>query len=161
MKKWSTTSICSISFNTSYWREKLSVYQMISIIKGRVLLIMKNTLSLLSDQISKLSNLQNYNITSFQLDSIKTSESPNKVISFLTEIDFSKIDYSIFVFISPKALLLRCWNNAITHLIQNNILSQICVNEVHLFVKYTISFWANFLKFKQSLFNRVNHYLFE
>ena len=51
------------------------------------------------------------------------------------------------------------WLSLISHLINNDVLKQVCVDKVHLFVIFAIKCWHSFLKLQSLLFNKIkiNH----
>jgi hypothetical protein len=62
---------------------------------------------------------------------------------------------TIFLFASPKSLIVEPWMSLIHHIIENNTLKQICIDEVHLYVIFAISFRHLFLKLRTILFDKV------
>ena len=135
---------------------KSSVYQTIGIIKQGVSLIIENTLSLSSDQLSKIKLISQRipNVHCFQLDSIKTDTARSSLATEITKLH-SKSNTTIFLFSSPESLLKEPWTNLLSNLIKNEVLKQICVDEVHLFIMFAITFRHSFLKLRSLLFNQV------
>jgi superfamily II DNA helicase RecQ len=126
---------------------KSSVYQTIGVVKRGVSLIIENTLSLSSDQLSKIRNISKRlpNVHSFQLDSIKTESTSIYLANQIKNLRLTS-STTIFLFASPESLLSEPWLSLIHHTIDNNILLQICIDEVHLYVMFAITFRQSFLK---------------
>ena len=133
---------------------KSSVYQSIGIIKGGVSFIIQNTLALSSDQLSKISQLNRPNIKCIQLDSLKSHHHRRLVYDFAIQLS-NRRHYSLFLFNSPEALCNPIWSKLVDVLIMNNTISQVVVDEVHLFVQYGLSFRSRFLDLKKTLFDKL------
>jgi superfamily II DNA helicase RecQ len=120
---------------------KSSVYQTIGVIKGGVSLIIENTLSLSSDQLSKITNISTRlpHVHSFQLDSIKASSTRTLLSNQIKNLN-KHSTCTIFLFASPESLIIKPWMSLIHHIIENNTLKQICIDEVHLYVIFAITF---------------------
>jgi superfamily II DNA helicase RecQ len=126
---------------------KSSVYQTIGIIKQGVSLIIENTLSLSSDQLSKITLISQHipNVHCFQLDSLKSDTARSSLATQLSKLH-SKSNTTIFLFSSPETLLKEPWASLISTLIRKDVLKQICVDEVHLFVMFAVTFRHSFLQ---------------
>jgi hypothetical protein len=135
---------------------KSSVYQTIGIIKQGVSLIIENTLSLSSDQLSKIKQISERvpNVHSFQLDSLKTASSRTSLATQLSKVH-SNSNTTIFLFSSPESVIREPWQSLLSQLITKNVLRQVCIDEVHLFVMFAITFRHSFLKLKNLLFNQL------
>jgi superfamily II DNA helicase RecQ len=137
---------------------KSSVYQTIGVIKGNISLIIQNTLSLSSDQLSKLSPLAQHSVVSVQLDATKSVANRNELYDYLTNSRYPP-HHSIFIFASPEALDIPIWKKMIDVFTYQKQLSLVCVDEVHLFVEYAITFRPSFLKLKAILFDKIKAFL--
>jgi superfamily II DNA helicase RecQ len=136
---------------------KSSVYQMIGIIKGGVTLIIESMLSLSSDQMSKISKISNTTdgVSSIQLDSIKKQDHQQAIVSALQKIP-SNTNRTIYLFASPEALTKPIWSNLMKQLILNQTLSLVCIDEVHLFVNFAITFRPSIISLKRLLFDSIH-----
>ena len=85
-----------------------SVCQTISVIKGEVSLIIENTLSLSSDELSKITNISTHllHVHSFQLDSIKASSTWILLSNQIKNLNKHSI-YAIFLFALPESLIVE------------------------------------------------------
>ena len=135
---------------------KSSVYQTIGVIKQGVSLIIENTLSLSSDQLSKIKQISERipNVHCFQLDSLKTETSRSSLATQLSKLD-SKSNATIFLFSSPESVIKEPWQSLLSQLINKDVLKQVCIDEVHLFVIFAITFRHSFLKLRSLLFNQL------
>ena len=135
---------------------KSSVYQTIGVIKQGVSLIIENTLSLSSDQLSKIKLISQRipNVHCFQLDSIKKETAQSSLVNELSKLQ-SNSKATIFLFSSPESLVKEPWLTLLSNLINNDVLKQVCVDEVHLFVMFAITFRHSFLKLRYLLFNKL------
>ena len=135
---------------------KSTVPQTVGVITCGVTLVIENTLSLGADQRSKFKNASQHNgpITAYQLDSIMDKDDVDSLISMLLKIP-SNTNASIFLYSSPEKLLDPKWSNLVDELIKNKILKLICVDEVHQFVLFTLSFRTDICKLKNSFFKKI------
>lgn len=130
---------------------KSIVYQTISIINGGVTIVIENTLALGSDQKSKIDNLDpKHNMFAFHLDQIKQNEQVDALLSTIDNLSVNnrKSAISIIIFTSPESLLLDIWKPLLNIIILNRILTMICIDEVHQFVEFGITFRKEFSKLK-------------
>ena len=67
----------------------------------------------------------------------------------------SKSKATIFLFSSPESLIKELWLSLLSHLITQDVLKQVCIDEVHLFVMFSITFRHSFLKLCSLLFNKL------
>ena len=115
---------------------KSTIYQTVGFIKGRVSLIIQNMLALSSGQVSKVDAMQEKGVFAFQLDAVKDQLGQSTLSEFLIKESRRNKSTTIFLFSSPEAILRPIWNECIMKLISMNQISQICVDEVHLFVQF-------------------------
>ena len=132
---------------------KSAVYQAIGTVDAGVTLVIETTLSLGADQSSKIASASGRNgpVESFQLDSLKSKTSRNSLSQHLRSLE-KTTNASIFLFTSPEELLKFPWPSLIIHLSNNGLLKLVCVDEVHQFVSFGISFRRSFCVLKKSLF---------
>ena len=135
---------------------KSSVYQSFGIIKGGISLIIQTTLSLSSDQKVKIINIgKKYkNVKALQLDAIKGASNIKKVCNILRTLP-TQTNKTVFLFSLPEALCQPHWANLVAELIECRNLHQICVDEVHLFVQFAVTFRPSFIRLREILFQKV------
>jgi superfamily II DNA helicase RecQ len=135
---------------------KSSVYQCVGVIKRGVSLIIQNTLSLSSDQLSKIDKISQRlpRVYAIQLDSIKELHQQNLLIATLSSLS-STTNCTFYLFASPECLIKQPWQRLIDTLIHNEVLKFVCFDEVHLFVSFGISFRPNFIRLKELLFEKL------
>ena len=119
---------------------KSSIYQTIGFVKGGTHLIIQNTLSLSSDQMSKVDSMHNKCVLAFQLDSIKQLSMRKDLIQFFDNIANYITNFAVFLFASPEAILDPPWNSMISDLLKKRHIRNVCIDEVHLFVHFALSF---------------------
>ena len=134
---------------------KSSIYQTIGFVKGGTHLIIQNTLSLSSDQMSKVDSMHDKCVLAFQLDSIKQSSMRKDLIQFFDNIENYITDFAVFLFASPEAILDPTWNSMISDLLKKRHIRNVCIDEVHLFVHFALSFRIQFLHCKNALFEKL------
>ena len=134
------------------------MYQTVGIIKMGIILVIQNTLSLSSDQLSKLKEVSNTvsNLFSIQLDSIKTDSDRDNISNTLLDLK-KDTNCTFFLFSSPETLQMPIWSKMIEKVVQNKTLSYVCVDEVHQFVHFATSFRTQFLNLKSVLFDKLLH----
>jgi superfamily II DNA helicase RecQ len=135
---------------------KSSVYQCIGVIKRGVSLIVQNTLSLSSDQVSKIKKISERIPCTFalQLDSIKEPQQQSLLIQTLTSLS-SKTNNTFFLFASPECIMKQPWYQLIDILVKKELLRLVCFDEVHLFVSFGLSFRLDFIRLRESLFKKL------
>ena len=135
---------------------KSAVPQTVGVVTRGVTLIIENTLSLSADQKSKVNRASNVNgiVKAFHLDSVKRASSITRLCNFLTALS-PKTNATIFIYSSPECLLKEQWITTIDHLINNSILRLICLDEVHQFVLFAMTFRDSFLKLNEHLFRKI------
>ena len=136
---------------------KSSVYQMIEVLTAGVTLIIESMLSLSSDQMSKISKIKQTTdgITSIQLDSIKKADQQASVVTALLSLK-ANTNRTIYLFASPEALTQPVWSSLIKELITKQTLNLVCIDEVHLFVQFAITFRPSIISLKSLLFDLLH-----
>ena len=144
---------------------KSSVPQTASVVTNGVTIIIEPTLALSSDQSSKFDSASNDHggvVYSYQLDLYKNDNDrqllSNNIVSVLKRKKHQDIQSGIVSFVlftSPEALVLPIWTNLIDELLKIDMLNLICVDEVHLFVEFGLSFRKDFLLLRHILFNKI------
>ena len=67
----------------------------------------------------------------------------------------SSVIKSLILFTSPESLLLDNWFTMIKELIIMNKLLLICIDEVHMFIEYALSFRKKFCLLKDNFFQQI------
>ena len=144
---------------------KSSVPQTASVVTSGATIIIEPTLALSSDQSSKFNqttNVEGVLACSYELDCQKSNEQrnalANNIMKVLKEKASSDIEtgvVSFVLFTSPETLLLPTWTTLIDDLIQIKMLNLTCIDEVHLFIDFGLSFRRKFLNLRESLFNKI------
>lgn len=141
---------------------KSSVPQTVGVVNGGVTVVVEQTLALGADQCSKISQSKssttdNISVKAIHLDAIKDDEDRKRLCSTI-ERHFRTVKHStlsVFLFTSPEALLLPVWNKFLLTLIQLNVLRLFCIDEVHLFVDFGLSFRSAFQNLKDNVLNKL------
>ena len=104
--------------------------------------------------MQRIENLQIKDLKSFQLDTYKSDKDLLDVCSGIVEHCSSNKNTSIIVFSSPETLLLKkpCIQ-FISDAIDSEILRLFCIDEVHLFVQFGLSFRRQFQELRQVIIN--------
>ena len=130
---------------------KSSIPQTVAVVDGGITIIIENTLSLSSDQISKIKDHnENKNIVAFQLDEIKTDQLRKSVAASITNSIQIDNTLSVFIFTSPEALIQDIWFEFFKESLLSNKIKLLCIDEVHLFVDFGLTFRKNFMFLKES-----------
>lgn len=138
---------------------KSGVYQGIGTVDAGVTIVLENTLSLSSDQLSKISeaNEECGPIEAYQLDSIK-SQSLRTDFSKHIRSFHSSTNATIFLFSSPEEMQRAPWPNLVASLTLKHVLRLACIDEVHQFVMFGLTFRTSFCALKKSLFKQLIDY---
>ena len=115
------------------------------ITKG-IVLIIESTISLSSDQASKIDNMkqkQGHRVTSFQLDTIQESSHVQKMNEYLLNLQ-EKIYDAVFIYSSPEMLVSKRWKKLINPLLTKRLIRFICIDEIHQFIRFGTTFWPSF-----------------
>ena len=125
-----------------------------SVVQGGVSIVVENTLALGSDQSSKISSIVNpgvKNIKSYQLDTFKAPSELKRLCDSILKHITSNSSTSIICFSSPETLVHSVTVNFIQQLISKSKLNFFCIDEIHLFLEFGISFRPSFLKLKNKI----------
>ena len=125
---------------------KSSVFQTIDVVDGGIVLIIETTLSLGADQASKIDTASTSfgSISSYQLDSIKSTKNRNILINHLKSMTKNS-NNTIFLFASPEEILKPYWSSCLLTLISRQSLKLIVIDEVHQFIDFGLTFRYSFL----------------
>ena len=131
-----------------------------AVVDGGVTIIIENTLALGADQVNKVKQsnlLPNKKVISFQLDMIKSELDEKDLSTTILQHLSSNIDTSIILYTSPETLLKDVWTELLSSLIENNLLCLFCIDKIHLFVDYGISFCLQFQKLKSLILGKMTN----
>jgi superfamily II DNA helicase RecQ len=144
---------------------KSSVPQTASVVTSGATIVIEPTLALSSDQASKFkaaTNVPGGNVYSYQLDFQKNEqqrqELANNILTVLKQKATASIDSGIVSFVlftSPETLLLPTWTNMVDELLEIKMLNLLCIDEVHLFIDFGLSFRRQFLCLRDRIFNKL------
>jgi len=135
---------------------KSAVAQTVGCVNFGVTVVIEPTLDLSSDQRSKVARARNtYGpVLAYQLDSIKNPLLIKKLKKKLDELD-SNSNVTIFLYTSPECLLRDPWNAVFIGLIERKVLQLICIDEIHMFVTFGITFRKECTLLKQLFFKHL------
>jgi superfamily II DNA helicase RecQ len=120
-------------------------------------------LSVGADQDSKISTrVENINerqqrigsIVSIHLDEVKHVATQRKLATALLSLN-DDTAMTVFLFASPQAILKKEWDSVLGKLARRKLIRLICLDEVHLYVNFGLTFRHDFLKLKNTLFEWV------
>ena len=144
---------------------KSAVPQTTSVVTNGVSIIIEPTLALSSDQASKFDKAsKEYGglVYSYQLDLYKKDNDrqalANNIITVLEKKKHQDVHLGIVSFVlftSPEALVLPIWMTFVDKLIKLEMLNLICIDEVHLFIEFGLSFRKEFLSLRDNLFKKI------
>ena len=138
---------------------KSSVPLTTAVVDGGVTLIIENTLSLGSDQHTKVSSCANStslrHIKSFHLDSFKNDEIELHLSQSILNHCCHNNNTSIIIFSSPEKLLKTVWIDFLLQCDSSKILNLICIDEIHLFVDFGCTFRTSFQLLNNKLFSKL------
>ena len=145
---------------------KSAVPQTTSVVTNGVSIIIEPTLALSSDQSSKFDSASKEHgglVYAYQLDLYKNDNDrqmlANSITSVLTEKkkqqDIQLGIVSFVLFTSPEALIQPVWMKLVDDLIRLEMLILICVDEVHLFIEFGLSFRKDFISLREKLFKKI------
>jgi superfamily II DNA helicase RecQ len=139
---------------------KSSVPQTVAVVDGGVTIVIENTLALGSDQQSKVVDANEYfggEVLGIQLDELKHKEEQQQLAHSLRNDMNVNSTTAIILFTSPETIARPIWLDLIEHLIENKKLKLMCIDEVHLFVEFGVTFRPSFCELKQKLFSLLIH----
>lgn len=132
---------------------KSAVAQTVGCVDCGVTVIIVETLALAADQRSKMSSANGIYgpILAYQLDSIKKKELVEKLKKKL--LSMKKNDTTtVFLYTSPECLIRQPWRSLMVTLIDRGVMNLVCIDEIHLFVMFGITFRKEFTLLKSTFF---------
>ena len=125
-----------------------------SIVTSGVTIVVENTLALSSDQTSKISSLVttgSKDIKAYQLDIFKLPHELRRLVNAILKHTSLNVCTSIICFTSPETLLNPICIRFVKKLIDSNKLNLLCIDEIHLFLEFGISFRPIFQDMKTKI----------
>ena len=125
-----------------------------AVIPGGVTIILEDTLALASDQTSKIKSIIVSNkkpVKSFQLDTFKTDDELQHLYDAIVNRTKKNNNTSIICFSSPKKLLNKKSIEFIKTIVSKKKLNLFCIDKIHLFVEFGISFRPIFQSIKDKI----------
>lgn len=123
-------------------------------VDGGVSVVIQNTLALGSDQCAKVSIQQaEYvkDVRSFQLDLFRDEKELQTLCDSIVTHCNTNDNTSIIVFTSPETLLKSSCIIFISSLVEKNILRIFCIDKIHLFVKFGLTFRKQFQHLRKKI----------
>ena len=125
-----------------------------AVVTGGVTFIIKNTLALASDQASKIPSLVNSSvkeIKAYQFDTFKAPDELQRLCDGILN-HLSKYPTTSFIcYSSPETLLNKITVQFMKTLVERNKLNLFCIDEIHLFLEFGISFRHIFQSLKSKI----------
>ena len=137
---------------------KSSVPLTAATVDGGITIIVQNTLALGSDQVSKIATTANSSakhVKSYQLDAHKDKEVLSNLCDAIVHHCMLNIDTSIIIFTSPEYLLKPHVMSFFVSVVEKDLLRLFCIDEVHLFVQFGLSFRKSFQLLKKSIIDKL------
>jgi superfamily II DNA helicase RecQ len=103
-------------------------------------------------QYNYKTTLQSDNVFSFHLDTVKTNDDKKWLSSSIHSLLLCDNWLSILLFASPECIVDNVWIKMIEQLIIHKLLKLVCVDEVHQFFEFGLTFWKSFMSLKESFF---------
>jgi superfamily II DNA helicase RecQ len=137
---------------------KSSVRDVYSLMNGGVSLTISPLLSLGADQEEKLKVKAKQTlgpVCPIHIDEFRSVVEQKQTVSKIKSL-LKDGDTTVFIFSSPQAIVRnKVWCGLIDHLIKNDRLSMVCVDEVHLFAHFGMTFRKEFQHLDQKLFRKL------
>jgi superfamily II DNA helicase RecQ len=138
---------------------KSLVRDVYSILNAGICLTITPLLSLGADQVEKIglkSNNSFGSIAAIHLDEIRVKHQQQAIVKVIL-LQPKSSNTTTFPFLSPQALVKEgsVRIGLIDQLITSERLTMVCVNEVHLFVHFGLTFRKEFMQLKTCLFNKI------
>ena len=94
-------------------------------------------------------------VLSLHIDEVRDDEKVNEIVKLLMELP-RNTEKTVMLFSSPQAIVSnRHWREMIPKIISNGLLRLVCVDEVHLFIHYGLSFRREFALLSKCLFSHL------
>jgi len=135
---------------------KSAVAQTVGCVGFGVTLVIVETLALAADQKSKIKSVNGFYgpILAYQLDSVKEKHLVNLLKNKLLGLT-KEGNTTVFLYTSPKCLTREPWRSLMVTLINRKVLKLVCIDEIHFFVMFGITFRKEFTLLKNSFFRHI------
>ena len=138
---------------------KSSVRDVYSVMNGSISLTITPLLALGADQDEKISlkaKQTSGTVASVHLDEIRRKSDQQELVCLIQALP-DKSHTTLFIFSSPQAILNKSflWLDLIDWLIAHGRLSMVCVDELHLFVHFGMTFRDEFKALTPVLFSKL------
>jgi ATP-dependent DNA helicase RecQ len=137
---------------------KSSVRDVYSLMRGGVSLTISPLLSLGADQEEKLKAKARQHlgpVCPIHIDEFRSAADQRKTVEKIKGL-LKEGDTTVFIFSSPQAIVKnKVWCELIDFLITNQRLSMVCVDEVHLFAHFGMTFRKEFKDLDKKLFRKL------
>ena len=135
---------------------KSAVAQTVGVVDCGVTLVIEELLAVATDQKSKVRTASNeYGpVLAYQLDSLKNPLLISKLQTKLLDMNKTS-NTTIFLYSSPECLMRQPWRTLIIRLINNGVLKLVCVDEIHLYVMFGLTFRKEFMTLRDSFFKHL------
>jgi hypothetical protein len=137
---------------------KSSVRDVFSLMGGVVSLTISPLLSLGADQEEKLKAKAKQHlgpVCPIHIDEFRSVSEQTKTVTKIKGL-LKDGDSTVFIFSSPQAIVKnKVWCELIDYLIANDFLSMVCVDEVHLFAHFGMTFRKEFKDLDRKLFRKL------
>jgi superfamily II DNA helicase RecQ len=131
---------------------KSAIPQTAAVTDGGVTIILKNTLALSTDQRSKIKQLNSNKMFLFHLNSVKSKADKELLSMCLIPVLECDDQISVLLFTSPECIVDEIWINMIKKLLDSNFLKLVCIDKVHRFVEFGLTFRKLFATLKEKFF---------
>ena len=135
---------------------KSAVAQTVGVVDCGVTLVIEELLAVATDQKTKVKSASNaYGpVLAYQLDSIKNPLVVEKLKSKLLLMN-KKSNSTIFLYSSPECLMRQPWRSLMVSLIRNGVLKLVCIDEIHLYVMFGVTFRKEFINLRDTFFKHL------
>ena len=89
-------------------------------------------------------------ILAYQLDSVKKKHLVDQLKNKLLQLK-KEGNTTIFLYTSPECLMREPWLSLMVTLIERNVMKLVCIDEIHLFVMFGLTFRKEFTLLKKLL----------
>ena len=90
----------------------------------------------------------------YQLDSIKNPVLVEKLKTKLLQMKKNS-NSTIFLYSSPECLMRQPWRSLMVSLIRNGVLKLVCIDEIHLYVMFGVTFRKEFVNLRDTFFKHL------
>jgi len=132
-----------------------------SILRGVILTVVPllsigaDQVSIIEKQASEINQLgqRTGSVVSFHLDKVKQAATKRSLAAALLNLSKDTLT-TVFLFASPQAILKKEWETVL-EMTAKNLIRLFCLDEVHLYVNFGLTFRQDFVKLKNVLFKWI------